>query len=116
MKFLRAVMLRAAIAWAVLGVSDPAAAQGLTDSVQAGRMTVIAVDYDAGRIVCMDTQGQLRFHEVDRVAEVFSDGTRATDLRRVKAGDVIRTETRDGRIQGIRVLRHAWSELESPEG
>ncbi len=116
MKFLRAVMLRAALAWAVLGVSDPAAAQGLTDSVQAGRMTVIAVDYDAGRIVCMDAQGQLRFHEVDRAAEVFTDGTRATDLRRVKAGDVIRTETRDGRIHGIRVLRHAWSELESPEG
>jgi hypothetical protein len=116
MKFLRAVMLRAVLASALLGVSDPAAAQSLTDSVQTGRMTVIAVDYDAGRIVCMDTQGQLRFHEVDRAAVVVTDGGRGTDLRLLKAGDVIRTEARDGRIRGIRVLRHAWSELESPEG
>ncbi len=43
MKLLRALILRVALAWAALGVSDPAAAQSLTDSIQTGQMTVIAV-------------------------------------------------------------------------
>lgn len=116
MKFLKAVMLRMVLASAALGAGDPAAAQSLTDSIQTAEMTVIAIDYEARRIVCMDSTGQLRFHEVDPGAVVVTDGVRATDLRLLEAGDVIRAAARDGRIQGIRILRHAWSELESPEG
>lgn len=48
MKVLRAVILRVALAWAALGVSDPATAQSLTDSIQTDRMTVIAVESSEG--------------------------------------------------------------------
>jgi hypothetical protein len=48
MTLLRAVILRVALAWAALGVSDPATAQSLTDSIQTGRVTVIAVESPEG--------------------------------------------------------------------
>ncbi len=116
MRLLQAVMLRMVLAWALLMITDPVAAQSLTDAVQTGRMTVLAIDYDAGRVVCLGSDGRLQFDEVDRAALVVTVEGRGTDLRLLKTGDVIRAEKRDGRIYAINVLRHAWSELESPEG
>jgi hypothetical protein len=59
MRLLRAIALRVGLVWAVLAVGDPAAAQSLTASTQSGRMTVLAIDYDAGRIVCLSSEGQI---------------------------------------------------------
>lgn len=50
MRFLQAVVLRMLLAWALLEVGDPAAARTSADSVQTGRMTVIAIDCDAGPV------------------------------------------------------------------
>ncbi|HET8575980.1 MAG TPA: hypothetical protein VFO18_02685 [Methylomirabilota bacterium] len=109
-RFLKAVMLRAILAWAVLAVGDPVAAQSLTDSIQRARMTVIAIDYEAGRIVCLDSNGGAPLDDVDRAV------ARTTDLRLLQPGDVIKAEARDGKVRRITIPRHAWSELESPEG
>ncbi len=116
MRLLQAIVLRVALAWAVLSLADPAAAQDLTASTQSARMTVLAIDYDVGRIICLGSEGQVSFDEVDRAAVVITEEARRADLTLLKAGDVIRAEFRDGKIHTITVLRRAWREMESPEG
>ncbi len=116
MRLLRAIALRVGLVWAVLAVGDPAAAQSLTASTQSGRMTVLVIDYDAGRIVCLGSEGQVTYDEVDRAALVVTEEARRADLTLLRAGDVIRAESRDGTIHTITVLRRAWRDLEGPEG
>lgn len=116
MRVLRAIALRVGLAWAVLSVADPVVAQSLTASTQSGRMTVLATDYDAGRIVCLSSEWQLTYDEVDRAALVVTEEARRADLTLLRAGDGIRAESRDGTIHTITVLRRAWRDLEGPEG
>ena len=116
MKLLRAIALRVGLMWAVLSVSDPAAAQSLTASTQSGRMTVLAIDYDAGRIVCLSSEGRVSYDEVDQAVLVVTDEARRPGLTLLRAGDIIRAESRDGKIHTITVLRRAWRDLEGPEG
>jgi hypothetical protein len=53
---------------------------------------------------------------VDRAALVVTEEARRADLTLLRAGDVIRAESRDGTIHTITVLRRAWRDLEGPEG
>jgi uncharacterized protein with FMN-binding domain len=95
--------------------ADVALAETLTATIQTGRMTVIEIDKPARRIVCMNSQGQVFVHKVTNEAIVVTDGWRTADLAGLTAGDIIKAELRDGRIQKIVVLRHAWHETASPE-
>jgi hypothetical protein len=94
---------------------DEALAQDLTAAIQTGRMTVVDVNREARRIVCMNSQGRVYEHRVTNGAKVVTEDKTAGDLALLNAGDVIRAELRAGRIQKIVVLRHAWNETASPE-
>lgn len=87
----------------------------LSDSLQTDRMTVLEVDRAAGRIVCLNGTPERIVHELHNGALVITpEGPRA-DLRFLNAGDIIKAELRDGRIDTIVILRRASDELASPE-
>ncbi len=122
MKCVRGIGLGIGLVIGALGAVDVAGAQGLTDAVmsnaiQVGRMTVLQVEKDAGRIYCLEADGRLRLVEFDKDAlpQVVADGTARHDLGLLNAGDIIKVERHDGRPQRIIVLRRAWEEAASPE-
>lgn len=89
-------------------------AQSLTDLIQKSRLTVVAVDKEAGRLrvrddaeVCTDLacQGSL---------VVTAEESRA-DLGLINPGDIIKVESKAGRPAKIVVVRRAWDEFASPE-
>ena len=92
-----------------------ALAQDLTAAIQTGRMTVVDVNREARRVVCMNSVGRVSEHRVTNGAQVVTEDKTAGDLALLNAGDVIRAELRAGRIQKIVVLRPAWNETASPE-
>jgi orotate phosphoribosyltransferase len=94
---------------------DPAVAEDLTTSIQTGRMTVMEINKDARRIVCMNSQGRVQVHKVTNEAVVVTDDKTTTGLASLDTGDVIKAELRSGRIQKIVVLRHAWHEAAGME-
>jgi hypothetical protein len=94
---------------------DEGIAQDLTAAIQTGRMTVVDVNREAQRLVCMNSQGRVSEHRVTNGAKVVTENKTASDLALLNTGDVIRAELRAGRIQKIVVLRQAWHETASPE-
>ena len=89
-------------------------AQSLTDLIQTSRLTVVAVDKDAGRLrvrddaeMCTDLscQGSL----------VVTDEESRADLGLINPGDIIKVESKAGRPEKIVVVRRAWNEIGSPE-
>ncbi|GEM_PF-1095666 len=117
MKLLKRVGLVIGLMVGVLAGADLALAQSLTDSLQAGRMTLLEVNKETGKIYCLDADGKLRvveFHNGD-VPLIVADGARLADLRLLKAGDLIKVERTDERAHTIVVLRRAAEELASPE-
>jgi hypothetical protein len=86
----------------------------LTDALQKNRLTVVAVDKDAGRIrvksdaeMCSDLscEGTL----------VVTDEGQGQDLGTINAGDIVTMEWKDGRLSQIRVVRRVYDEYSSPE-
>ncbi len=108
--------MRVALALAVLSFADPPAAQSLTASTRSGRMTVLAIDDHTGRIVCLGGEGQVSVDEVDCAAVVITEEARRADLTLLRAGAIIRAESRDGTVHTIMVLRRTWPEMEGPDG
>ncbi len=104
------VLLLGLLAWI-----DPAVAQNLTTAVQTDRMTVMEINKNARRIVCMTSRGRVYVHKVPNEALVVTDEKKTGDLAALNTGDIIKAELRNGRIQKIVVLRHAWHEASSPE-
>ena len=94
---------------------DEGIAQDLTAAIQTGRMTVVDVNREAQRIVCMNSLGKVHEHRVTADARVTTEDKTSSDLALLNPGDVVRAELRAGRIQKIVVLRHAWHETASPE-
>jgi uncharacterized protein with FMN-binding domain len=74
---------------------------GLTDQMQATRMTVVQVDKSAGKFLCAE----------HRTWTAVS----SADLTAVGSGDIVKVERRDGQPSRITVLRHASDDLGSPE-
>jgi uncharacterized protein with FMN-binding domain len=74
---------------------------GLTDQMQATRMTVVQVDKSAGKFLCAEHR---------KWTAVSS-----ADLKAVSSGDIVKVERRDGQPSRITVLRHASDEIASPE-
>ncbi len=111
--------------WLVLGlvlglvfVVDSAFAQNMTDSIQMGRMTVLEVNKEAGKIYCLEPDGRLRVVEFQNgpVPLIVRDRVQRADLSLLSVGDVIKVyRARDGRAQKIMVLRRASEEMASPE-
>ena len=88
---------------------DEGIAQDLTAAIQTGRMTVVDVNREAQRIVCMNSQGRVSEHRVTNGAKVVTENKTASDLALLNTGDVIQAELRAGRIQKIVVLRPLFS-------
>jgi hypothetical protein len=83
-----------------LGASAALAA-GLTEWMQAERMTVAKVDHDGGRFFCAEHR---RWTQVSK-----------TDAAALSAGDIISVDGRSGEPAKVRVLRTAADEMGSPE-
>jgi hypothetical protein len=115
MEFLRRVGVGAVLVCGLLLPVDVAVAQDMTGAIQTGRMTVVEINRQARRIVCMNSLGRVFEHKVTNEAKVVTDEKTATDLALLNKGDVIKADLRGGRIQRIVVLRHAWDETTSPE-
>ncbi len=101
---------------AVLLLAAPAFAQGLTDLLQAHRMTVLEVKQNARQIYCLEADGRLRIVEFPDGATplIVTDTERRADLSLLRAGDVIKVE-RNGRAPTITILRRAADDIASPE-
>jgi hypothetical protein len=95
--------------------NDQAIAQDLTAAIQTGRMTVVDINRETRRIVCLNSLGKVHEHRVTADAKVTTEDKTASDLALLNPGDVVRAELRAGQIQKIVVLRHAWHETASPE-
>ena len=89
-------------------------AESLTDLIQKSRLTVVAVDREAGRLrvrddseTCADLacQGCL----------VVTEGESGVDLGLINPGDIIKVESNAGRPEKIVVVRRAWEEYASHE-
>ena len=89
--------------------------KNLTAAIQTGRMTVLKVNREANQIVALNSEGRVRVTGVSNKAVVVTEDKKAADLTLLNAGGVIQVEPRDGQVQRIRVLRHAWHETTSPE-
>jgi hypothetical protein len=86
---------------AVAVAASAAMAAGLTERLQASRMTVLQVDKVAGRFMCVE---HYRWTAVDR-----------SNLGSVQPGDIVRVEQANGRPGRLVLLRTAADELTSPE-
>jgi len=97
-------MLMRALSIGVMAVAvaaSAAVAAGLTDRLQAERMTVVKVDQAAGRFYCAEHR------RWTRVAKA--------DLAAVQPGDVVRVEHATGGPAHLAVVRTAPEEITSPE-
>jgi len=115
MEFLGRVGVGVVLVLGLLLPIDAAVALDMTGAIQTSRMTVVEINREARRIVCMHSTGRVSAHKVTNEAKVVTDEKTTTDLALLNPGDVIRAELRGGRIQKIVVLRHAWNETASPE-
>jgi hypothetical protein len=97
------MMIKAlAISVGVLATAASAAlATGLTDRLQAERMTVLRVDHTKSRFLCAEHRAWLTVARADVAA--------------LASGDIVSVEPRNGRAAKVRVVRHAADELASPE-
>jgi hypothetical protein len=86
---------------AVVMAASAALAAGLTDRLQAERMTVVSVDHAAGRFQCAEHRR-------------WTSALRA-DLRDVQQGDIVTVEPAKGKPARIVIVRTAADEITSPE-
>jgi hypothetical protein len=85
---------------AVLSLAASAAlAAGLTEQLQATRMTVVRVDREAGKFLCAEHRRW----------------TTVSDLGAAQPGDIVKLNGRAGQRPRVTVLRRAADEIASPE-
>jgi hypothetical protein len=86
----------------VLSLATSAAlATGLTERMQAERMTVVQVDRSRGHFLCAEHR---RWTQVAKA-----------EVTKLAAGDIVRVEREDDQVWKVRVVRTASEELASPE-
>lgn len=99
------------IALMLLGSSVASSgAAPLTDAVQDDRMTIVEVNKLVGKFRC----AQHGWMSAAR-AVVVTPEAQQRDLALLHVGDLVRVETRDGRIEKIVVLRRGSDDTASPE-
>lgn len=101
-----------------LATAQHATDSALTDSIQAGRMTVLEINKSADQIYCLEAGGRLRVVEFSNGALplIVADGMQRADLGLLHSGDLIKVYYGTaGRAQKIVVLRPASNEMASPE-
>ena len=81
--------------------ASAALAGGLTDYLQAARMTVVRVDTGAGKFLCAE-------HRL--WTQVSTEG-----LGVVQPGDIVKLDRTNGQLSRLTVLRRAADEIGSPE-
>ena len=89
--------------------------QSLTDALQQGRLIVVAVDKNSGRVrVKSDTDmcSDLYCHEQTLIV---TDEGKGSDLDTLNPGDIVKLKTTGDRALEIVVVRRVWDELSSPE-
>ena len=89
-------------------------AQSLTDLIQKSRLTVVAVDKEAGRLRVRDDSEACTDLTCQGSLVVTEEESRA-DLGLINPGDIIKVESNAGRPEKIVVVRRAWEEYASPE-
>ena len=85
----------------LLALATSALAAGLTERLQADRMTVVQVDRAKATFLCAEHR---RWTSVP-----------PADIPALSAGDIVTLERRDGQVARVRVVRTAADELSSPE-
>src|SRR5919106_1012382 len=86
-----------AIGVGVLATAASAAlATGLTDRLQAERMTVVRVDHTKSRFLCAEHRAWLTVARAD--------------VATLATGDIVTVEPRNGRLAKVKVVRHAADE------
>ena len=81
--------------------ASAALATGLTELMQAERMTVAKVDHEGNRFLCAEHKRWIHVSKADAAA--------------LGAGDIISVDARLGERPKVRVVRTAAQELGSPE-
>jgi hypothetical protein len=76
-----------------------AGAESLTDRLQTGRMTVLEVNTNTRQFLCIE----------------HKRWTSLPDGERVAAGDIVKVEASNGRVQRVIKLRKASDQVASPE-
>ena len=101
-------MLKRALSIGLIGVSFAAtisattvAASGLTERLQATRMTILKTDTATGRFLCVE---HLKWTPVAK-----------GDLRGLQPGDIVRVEPRPDQPARLVLLRTAADEIAGPE-
>lgn len=90
-------------------------AQSLTERIQQGRLMVVQVDKNRGRVrVKGDADACTDLSCSEQTLVVNEEGAKA-DLDALNAGDIVKIEPADGRPERIVVVRRVWEELASPE-
>jgi hypothetical protein len=89
-------------------------AQSLTDLMQKSRLMVVEVDKGAGRLRVRDDSEMCTDLTCQGSLVVTEEESRA-DLGLINPGDIIRVESKAGRLEKIVVVRRAWEEHTSPE-
>lgn len=89
-------------------------AYSLTDSLKHNRFHVVSVDKVAGTMRVRGEAEACTDFSCGEALVVTDEGT-SQDLERVRAGDIVTLEHKDGHAQQIRVVRRAWEEYSSPE-
>lgn len=90
-------------------------AQSLTERIQQGRLMVVQVDKNRGRLrVKGDADACTDLSCSEQTLVVTDEGAKA-DLDALNAGDIVKIEPADGRPERIVVVRRVWEELASPE-
>ena len=87
--------------------------QSLTDQLQQGRVMVVEVDREHGRLrvkgaACSDLSCPER-------TVVITDDDREAGLDALNPGDVVRIEETAEHVRRIVVLRRVWEQIASPE-
>lgn len=95
----------------VLMTAAPSLAGDLTDLIQAKRMTVLDVNKSTNQVRCI----KHNWMAIAPTATVISNDGRTIGLGELKAGDLIKVESKGGEVQKIVVLRTAAEETASLE-
>jgi hypothetical protein len=85
----------------IVALATSAVAAGLTEQLQADRMTVVQVDRTRAKFLCAEHRNWTAVPPADVPA--------------LSVGDIVAVERSQGRVAKVRVVRTAADELSSPE-
>jgi hypothetical protein len=90
-------------------------AQSLTERIQHGRLMVVRIDKNRGRVRVKGDADACTDLSCSEQTLVVTDEGATADLDALNAGDIVKIEPAAGRPERIVVVRRVWEELASPE-